>query len=113
MSEYKCENCPMRQKAEAKPKSLMARFWRWHTTIPQNRHPFSDLKYLIQLVTDKHGSDALSLQIFDHGKQRFHLFPRQGRRWLIHDDQLHVVGQCPANGYKLLIGQGNVAHQRI
>lgn len=29
---YGCETCPMRQKAEANPKSLMARLWRWHTT---------------------------------------------------------------------------------
>ena len=29
---FGCETCPMRQKAEADPKSLMARLWRWHTT---------------------------------------------------------------------------------
>jgi hypothetical protein len=28
---YSCENCPMRKKAEEKPNSLIARFWRWHT----------------------------------------------------------------------------------
>jgi len=27
-----CETCPMRMKAEANPKSFMAKFWRWHTT---------------------------------------------------------------------------------
>jgi hypothetical protein len=26
-----CETCSMRKKAEANPKSLMARVWRWHT----------------------------------------------------------------------------------
>lgn len=26
-----CASCPMRMKAEANPKSLMARLWRWHT----------------------------------------------------------------------------------
>ena len=26
-----CETCTMRQKAEANPKTLMARLWRWHT----------------------------------------------------------------------------------
>jgi len=30
--EFGCETCAMRQKAEAKPKSFIARFWRWHTT---------------------------------------------------------------------------------
>jgi hypothetical protein len=30
--QFGCETCPMRQKAEANPKSLMARLWRWHTT---------------------------------------------------------------------------------
>jgi hypothetical protein len=30
--EYSCENCPLRKRAEAKPKSLIARLWRWHTT---------------------------------------------------------------------------------
>ncbi len=29
---FACETCPMRQKAEANPKSFMARLWRWHTT---------------------------------------------------------------------------------
>lgn len=27
---YACENCPTRKKAEANPKTLMARVWRWH-----------------------------------------------------------------------------------
>ncbi len=26
-----CASCPMRKKAEANPKSFMARLWRWHT----------------------------------------------------------------------------------
>ncbi len=28
---FACETCPMRKKAEANPKSFMARLWRWHT----------------------------------------------------------------------------------
>jgi hypothetical protein len=28
---FACENCRTRQKAEANPKTLMARLWRWHT----------------------------------------------------------------------------------
>ena len=28
---FACETCPTRKKAEANPKSLMARLWRWHT----------------------------------------------------------------------------------
>jgi len=28
---FGCETCPIRQKAEANPKSFMARLWRWHT----------------------------------------------------------------------------------
>ncbi|MBN2501238.1 MAG: hypothetical protein JXB38_10700 [Anaerolineales bacterium] len=27
----KCGDCPMRKKAEANPKSFMARLWKWHT----------------------------------------------------------------------------------
>lgn len=27
-----CEDCPIRRRAEAKPQSLLARLWRWHTT---------------------------------------------------------------------------------
>ena len=30
--EAQCETCPMRLRAQEKPKSLVARFWRWHTT---------------------------------------------------------------------------------
>lgn len=29
---FGCETCPIRQKAEANPKSFMAKLWRWHTT---------------------------------------------------------------------------------
>ena len=28
---FPCENCPMRKRAEAKPGSLFAKIWRWHT----------------------------------------------------------------------------------
>jgi hypothetical protein len=28
---FACETCSMRQKAEANPKTLLARLWRWHT----------------------------------------------------------------------------------
>ena len=28
---FACETCPNRKKAEANPKSFMARLWRWHT----------------------------------------------------------------------------------
>jgi hypothetical protein len=31
-NEISCENCPLRRRAEAKPNSIMARLWRWHTT---------------------------------------------------------------------------------
>jgi len=30
-SKSSCENCPIRRRAEARPNSLMARLWRWHT----------------------------------------------------------------------------------
>jgi hypothetical protein len=30
MAESKCENCAMKAKYDAKPKSLIGRFWRWH-----------------------------------------------------------------------------------
>jgi len=29
---FHCEDCALRKKAEAKPKSFIAWFWRWHTT---------------------------------------------------------------------------------
>ena len=29
--DYPCATCKFREKAEAKPKSFMARLWRWHT----------------------------------------------------------------------------------
>jgi len=28
----RCATCPIRRKAEARPESLLARLWRWHTT---------------------------------------------------------------------------------
>ncbi len=31
-SEMGCATCALRARAEAKPKSFMARLWRWHTT---------------------------------------------------------------------------------
>jgi hypothetical protein len=29
---FACETCTMRKKAEANPKALMSRLWRWHTS---------------------------------------------------------------------------------
>ncbi len=30
MKKHNCENCSIRTKYDAKPKSLIGRFWRWH-----------------------------------------------------------------------------------
>ena len=30
MAKHDCENCPIRAKYDAAPKSLISRFWRWH-----------------------------------------------------------------------------------
>ena len=32
-SEHNCADCAWRKKSEEKPKSFMARLWRWHTKI--------------------------------------------------------------------------------
>lgn len=31
-NKHNCENCWLRRRAEARPNSWLARFWRWHTT---------------------------------------------------------------------------------
>jgi len=31
-SPHKCADCSIRRRAEAKPESLLAKIWRWHTT---------------------------------------------------------------------------------
>ena len=33
MAEYRCETCPLRAKYDKNPKSLVGRFWRWHTNF--------------------------------------------------------------------------------
>lgn len=30
MAQQNCENCKLRAKYDARPKSLLGRFWRWH-----------------------------------------------------------------------------------
>jgi hypothetical protein len=30
MENHHCENCPIRAKYDASPKSFIGRFWRWH-----------------------------------------------------------------------------------
>jgi hypothetical protein len=30
-AEMSCANCPMRAKAEANPRALLSRLWKWHT----------------------------------------------------------------------------------
>ena len=30
--EMSCANCPLRKRAEEKPKAVMSRLWRWHIT---------------------------------------------------------------------------------
>lgn len=27
---FRCEDCPLRKRAETRPKSLLGRFWFWH-----------------------------------------------------------------------------------
>ena len=29
--EHKCEDCPMRKKAEANPEKFVSKIWNWHT----------------------------------------------------------------------------------
>ena len=29
---HKCDDCGFRRRAEARPESLLARLWKWHTT---------------------------------------------------------------------------------
>ena len=29
---HRCETCPARKKAEAKPNAFLSRLWKWHTT---------------------------------------------------------------------------------
>lgn len=31
MSEPKCDECPLRKKAEEKPGKFMSKLWKWHT----------------------------------------------------------------------------------
>ena len=31
VKKFACETCEMRKKAEANPRALMSRLWRWHT----------------------------------------------------------------------------------
>jgi hypothetical protein len=31
LSDNRCETCPLRKNAEAKPNALLSRIWRWHT----------------------------------------------------------------------------------
>jgi hypothetical protein len=31
MAGSRCADCPIRKRAEAQPKTLLARLWRWHT----------------------------------------------------------------------------------
>ena len=33
MAEPQCENCKLRAKYDAKPKSLLSRFWKWHISF--------------------------------------------------------------------------------
>jgi len=33
MSTKPCENCKMRRRYEENPKSLLSRFWHWHTSF--------------------------------------------------------------------------------
>jgi hypothetical protein len=31
-AEMSCATCGLRRKADSRPRSIIARFWRWHTT---------------------------------------------------------------------------------
>lgn len=33
MQTHRCENCPWRQKAQARPDALLSKLWHWHTSF--------------------------------------------------------------------------------
>jgi len=48
MSNHNCENCKIRAKYDAKPKSLIGRFWRWHINFCPGWK-----KYILSLTNER------------------------------------------------------------
>ena len=82
-------------------------------SVPQDAQAFRHLQHLIQLVADKDQGDPLCLQPGDDVVQRVHLLGGQGGGGLVHDDELRVQQQRPADGHHLLFSHGELAHLGI
>lgn len=48
MSNHNCEKCPLRSRYDRNPKSLLGRFWKWHTNFCP-----SWKKYVLSLEENK------------------------------------------------------------
>ena len=78
--------------------------------VAHDAHVVGDLKDLLGLVADEHDGDARIPQLAHRLEQRVHLLLGQGGGGLVHDDQLGVEQQRPADGHQLLVRHRQIAH---
>ena len=55
--DHPCARCGLRSRAEAKPDSIMARLWRWHTTWCPGWKSYQNLLAKQQEISSSHLGD--------------------------------------------------------
>jgi hypothetical protein len=66
-------------------------------TVPKDCHGITDLLHFLETMADVEDGDALLLELADACKQDLDLVVGQDSRWLVHDQDLRVVGKRLGN----------------
>ena len=80
--------------------------------VPEDRDVVADPPELVQLVRDVDDGDVVLAQVVHHREQHVDLVIGQGRRRLVHDQDLDVLQQHLADLHQLLLADRQVGDQR-
>ncbi len=84
-----------------------------HVPVAQHRDLVGHMEDLVQLVRDKDDGNAAGGQVVDDRVEAIDLLLRQGRRGLVHDDDLGVKGERLADLHHLLHAHAQLAGQGL
>src|SRR5438105_9348474 len=79
--------------------------------IAQYRDVIADREQLLEFMRNVDDRHAVRLEILNDPEQGFGFCSRQGRGWLIHDENTHVMRQGPGYLDNLLLSHAQVPHK--
>ena len=81
--------------------------------VSQNAQALGNLQHLIQLVADENQCNSLGFQPGDDIVQRVNLLGCQRRGGLVHNNQLCIQQQCPADRHDLFLTDRELANLHV